>query len=120
MSRAVSHPIRPRLFCTLAVLAIAASAVAEPVWYDSGWHWRQQVAVAPLGNAGSLANYPALVQITNPANPLFGSAQANGQDIFFTDANGVKLDHEIELYTPAGELDAWVRIPQMPAAGTTL
>ena len=120
MNRALSHLIRPRLFCALAVLAIAASAVAEPVWYDSGWHWRQQVTVAPLGNATTLANYPALVQITNPANPLFANAQANGQDIFFTDANGIKLDHETESYSPAGELDAWVRIPQMPATGTTL
>jgi len=110
------------LLAATGILAICDSALADPAWYDTGWLWRQEVTVSPLGNSAGLSNFPLLVKLTAQGNPLFGTAQSSGHDIFFTDAAGTKLDHEIEYYSDAGakELDAWVRVPTVPAAGSTL
>lgn len=49
-------------------------------------------------------------------------AQAHGEDVFFTDSNGISvLDHEIESYDPAtGALRAWVRLPSLRGDGSTV
>jgi hypothetical protein len=109
----------------LLAIAIAGSAVpalAGPAWYDYGWSARQELTVPGLGNTAALSDFPFLVKITDPAHPLFTAAQAGGQDLFFTDANGTRLAHEIERYSMTGtrELDVWVRLPSLPASGTSL
>jgi len=110
------------LLAITAWLGFCDLAITAPAWYDSHWAYRQEVTVSGLGNSSTLADFPALVQISDQANPLFDRAQAGGLDVFFTDASGTRLDHEIEYYSSAGtkELDAWVRIPSLPSSGTTL
>jgi hypothetical protein len=68
-----------------------------------------------------LANFPFLVKIVDPANPLFVAAQAEGEDILFTDSDSMtKLDHEIEEYDGGGHvLYAWVRVPLLSSLNTT-
>lgn len=73
-------------------------------------------------NPGSdLVDFPVLVQITNLTNAIFGHAQADGDDILFTESNGTtKLSHEIDYYDrTTKELDAWVKVPSLSASDDT-
>lgn len=95
-------------------------------WLDiPGWGNRQMIIIdeSMIPDNGGLTDFPALVKITNQTNPLFDSALPNGDDILFTDMDGVnQLDHEIELYmdTVLKELYAWVRIPLLSSTSDTI
>lgn len=65
-------------------------------------------------------NFPLLLKLSDPLNPLFLNAQTDGDDIFFTIADGTRIDHEIVKYDAvAKEFFVWVRIPVLSAAGDT-
>ena len=88
------------------------------------WLRRKQITLlasqieAPGG--GALADFPALVSITDPQ--IAASALTTGQDIVFTAADGTTvLASEIELFTPAtGQLVAWVKVPSLSATTNTV
>ncbi len=106
----------------VACFLLLSSPLFADTWYDGAWRFRQEISVA-AADYGSVAvtDLPLLVSFTG-ANSLFSRAKSNGYDILFTDSNGTKLDHEIEVYTASGgsgTLTAWVRIPSLPASGTT-
>jgi hypothetical protein len=72
-----------------------------------------------------LTDFPVLVSITGDNDlktaPTGHVQSSSGYDIIFKDANGVKLDHEIEKYDgSAGTLVAWVRIPTLDYNGDTV
>lgn len=91
-------------------------------WYNSSWTNRKAITIDHTKVAGSSdhANFPVLVSITD--SDLLAQAQADGDDILFTAANGTtKLDHEIESYTSGtGALVAWVRIPTLDYDNNTV
>jgi MSHA biogenesis protein MshQ len=91
-------------------------------WYDSDWQFRQRIEISPNVTDVNHANFPYLVMIANPTNPLFSAAQANGGDILFTDSGGLsKLDHEIETYDGGNHvLYAWVRVPFLSSTNITV
>lgn len=84
-------------------------------WYDADWANRQEITIDSSITSSDLTDFPYLVRITDASNQVFGAAQADGDDILFTDASGlVKLDHEVEKFVATGgseELVMWVRIP---------
>jgi YD repeat-containing protein len=87
-------------------------------WY-SGWGYRKEIVIQAAAVSGAHSNFPALVRRAADAD-LAARAQDDGDDLVFTDANGVKLDHEIERFNGAtGELVAWVRIPTLSSAANT-
>ena len=90
-------------------------------WYDSRWQYRQKITISPSVTAASLANFPYLIEIVDPMNPLFTAAQAEGEDILFTDSDGMtKLDHEIENYDEGNHvIYAWVRVPFLSSMNST-
>jgi hypothetical protein len=95
----------------------------RPEWYNLAWKYRQWITLAPGLADSTLAGFPALIQITNQNNAVFGRAQADGRDIFFTDSTGTnKFSHQIEKYTNgvSKELEAWVQIPSLPTDGLGL
>lgn len=78
-----------------------------------------------VSNPGAdLIDFPVLVQITDQDNDIFGHAQEDGDDILFTEDDGItKLDHEIDWYNDDSgelELDAWVRVPSISASADTI
>ena len=84
-------------------------------WYNSSWLYRKAIIIDEAQVAGSSdhTSFPVLVSITD--TNLLAGAQADGDDILFTSADGqTKLDHEIESYNSGtGALVAWVRIPTL-------
>ncbi len=81
-------------------------------WWNHDWHYRKSITIDHTQVAEELIDFPLLVSLTD--SDLGAQAQANGDDIVFTDYLGVQLDHELEYYS-AGDLVAWVRIPLLPA-----
>ncbi|GBE04728.1 MAG TPA: DUF2341 domain-containing protein [Nitrospirae bacterium] len=97
--------------------------VRTPWLVDTSWGFRQRITISSAMVPSDQGDFPALIKITDQTNPLFGNALSNGDDILFTDVDGVnKSDHEIELYLDAGtmELDAWVRIPNLSSTSDTI
>ena len=109
-----------RLLMTLLLFALLQPAHAAG-WYDSNWTARQIVTISPALADSDLTGFPFLVSITDPTNDVFANAQATGNDILFTAADGTtKLSHEIEFYDPgAGLLYAWVRVPLLSSSADT-
>jgi hypothetical protein len=103
-------------FASIVVFA----AMAQADWYDSGWLYRQELVLNNSASTTSLSNVPVLVHLTG-SNFNFNSAQANGQDIRFTAADGsTLLNHEVESWDQAGqEAWVWVRVPQINAGSTS-
>ncbi|HDZ84527.1 MAG TPA: DUF2341 domain-containing protein, partial [Nitrospirae bacterium] len=102
--------------------AVMTITVRTP-WFGSQWGYRQQITISASMAPLDQTDFPALIQITDQNNPLFDNAQAGGDDILFTDLDGVnQLDHEIELYSSTGteELDAWVKIPDLSSTEDTI
>ena len=91
----------------------------EKVWLNANWNNRLFITIDHTKVAGTLNNFPVLVDITNESLAL--NAQTNGNDFVFTDDSGTVLHHEIELYTSStGHLIAWVNITDLSADEDTI
>ncbi len=88
-------------------------------WSNSGWSYRIAITINHATIAGSLTNFPLLINLTNSS--LSQYAQSSGNDILFTAGDGTnKLAHEIESYTSAsGALVAWVNVPFLSSTADT-
>ena len=86
-------------------------------WWSSSWSYRKQITVNHVDVAGNLANFPVLVStVMNP-----NKVQADGGDIVFTDSQGTKLNHEIEIYDNiTGTLVAWVNVTSVSSSADTI
>jgi Domain of unknown function (DUF4347)/Concanavalin A-like lectin/glucanases superfamily/Domain of unknown function (DUF2341) len=104
-------------------VAMLESSNVSLAWYDPAWLYRRQVTIDHTKVSGGVAltAFPMLLSLTSDAN-LAAHAQASGDDILFTSADGTtKLSHEIEGYTSAtGALIAWVKVPILSATVDTV
>jgi hypothetical protein len=111
--------------CFLGTKPLSAQAQE---WYSSDWHFRQEITIqsdhTDFGLTGNLTDFPMIIKITDGNNPLFGSAQPDGDDILFTASDGTtKLAHQIEHYDDtisSEQLDAWVRVPTFYSGSSTV
>ncbi len=110
----------------VATIAVAPANDAPTLasWYDASWAYRKPITIdhARVSGGTDLTDFPVLIDLSADAD-LAAGAQANGNDILFTSADGTtKLSHEIETYTSAtGALVAWVKVPSLWAhVDTTL
>ncbi len=90
-------------------------------WYRAEpWTRRIQLTVDAATVGSALTDQAVLVVVTDP--DLSTNAQADGSDLFFTDAGGSAVPHDIERWDAAtGTLAAWVRVPTLDdATDTTL
>jgi len=89
-------------------------------WYDCDWGYRKSITIDKAKVSGTQTGFPVLVSLDAATSGLNGKAQPSGNDILFTDINGLKLPHEIETYA-GGTLVAWVKVPSVSyAANTTI
>jgi len=79
-------------------------------WWNDEWSFRKEIIVNYEMVEGNHDNFPVLVKLDADID-LSAHAQADGDDIVFTDYFGNKLSHEIELYNSEdGDLVAWVNV----------
>ena len=87
--------------------------------FESSWPYRKSITIDHTKVSGDLTDFPVLVSLTADAD-LAARAQADGDDICFTAADGAtRLVHEIESYS-AGTLVAWVKVPSVSSATDTV
>ena len=106
---------------------ISVPAPSDIMWYNypsTGkcyWQYRKSITIDGSKVPATLSNFPVLVSLPSDGG-LSGSAQANGNDILFTNSAGTtKLDHEIESYTAStGALIAWVNVPTVTSGTNTV
>ncbi len=88
------------------------------------WQYRQNIAISSLMAPSDQTDFPVLIRITDPNNPVFANAQPDGDDILFTLSDMLtKLEHEIERFdnTPGSEdLVAWVRVTALSSLTDTI
>jgi hypothetical protein len=100
---------------------VTAVFVEAPLnWWDIAWEYRRTITIDHTKVSGELTDFPVLIEITDSS--LAEKAQPDGDDFVFTDANNVKLDHQIEYYnSTTGHLIAWVKVPYLsPTIDTVL
>ena len=86
---------------------------------NADWSYRNTITIYHTEVAGDLTDFPVLVDVTD--GDLQTNAQSDGDDIFFTDVNLNKLDHEIEKYDGlTGKLVAWVKVPSLSDSTDTI
>ncbi|MBU1045829.1 DUF2341 domain-containing protein, partial [Patescibacteria group bacterium] len=90
---------------------------AEADWFDDGWHYRRKLTFNNASSTENLANFPVLVSL-NSSRIDYSNTQDSGQDIRFTDPNGIILKYEIEEWNESGTSTVWVKIPQIDAGST--
>ena len=104
-------------------VALLESSNVSLAWYSPSWLYRKQITIDHTKVSGGvdLTDFPFLVNLGADAD-LAANAQANGNDILFTSADGTtKLSHEIETYTSAtGALIAWVNVPSLSVTVDTV
>ncbi len=89
-------------------------------WWNTKWNYRKEIVINYTKVATTLTNFPVLISIPDDKD-LALSTQFDGDDIVFTDKNGNKLNHEIELFTKStGRLIAWVNVPTLSSTSDTL
>ena len=80
--------------------------------------YRRKITITEQ-SGNDLTDYQVLIEL-NSTNFDFSHAQANGEDIRFTDANGNLLPYWIEEWDAVNEsAKVWVKVPSIPANGST-
>jgi hypothetical protein len=70
-------------------------------------------------DASVLTNFQVRVQLTT-SNFAYAGAKANGEDLrFSTDGVAADVPYWIESWNAAGESYVWLKVPSIPAAGST-
>ncbi|RZB28846.1 MAG: hypothetical protein AEth_01722 [Candidatus Argoarchaeum ethanivorans] len=108
-----------RILIIVGVLLIilAGTCAATSLSNSESGTWKYQQEIAIQENSGeTLHDYQVLVELSGSDFP--GDAQPDGDDIRFTDADGVNLGYWIEEFD-AGSKRAriWVNVPLIPANG---
>jgi len=86
----------------------------------SEYNYRKEITIDHNLVYEVLTDFPLLVNFGSD-NDLAIKAQNDGDDIFFEDFYGTKLNHEIEYFDGAtGELVAWVRLPRLDSDTDTV
>ncbi|NGY58018.1 DUF2341 domain-containing protein [Lentzea sp. NEAU-D13] len=89
-------------------------------WYNPSWQRRKPITIDHDLVGATLTNFPVKIMRSTDSD-LAGKAQSSGNDILFTNSDGTtKLNHQIQLYTPAtGALIAWVQVPTLSSTTDT-
>lgn len=99
------------IFCSIS---INFSLAEDPVWWDNGWGYREQIIIVNVGSS-VLNNFPAYVKV-----PYRAGMQKNYNDIRFTNAdNTLLLDYEIESYDTT-HANVWIRIPELTSPNVSI
>jgi hypothetical protein len=81
--------------------------------------YRKALTIDPANVDTDLTGFPVLIDLTDGDVATY--AQTSGDDLVFTDYNGLQLSHEIELYdSGTGHVIAWVRVPTVSSTAGTV
>jgi hypothetical protein len=88
-------------------------------WYDVAWHWRKPITISNAG--GVLAEYQVKVTINTQELISAGKMQSDGDDIRFTEADGVtEVPYWIESGIDTDSTVIWVKVPSIPSGDSSI
>lgn len=114
--------IKPTALTLVEAKAQGKLILLDP-WYNASWLYRKTITVDHTKLSGDLTNFPILVSLSTDANLGHPDhkAQADGDDILFTNSTGTKLDAELELFdTDTGQLICWVEVDSISSSTDTI
>lgn len=92
---------------------------ATPPWWDIAWSRRRAVTVDGSSVAEDLMSVPIRLRLDD-ARIDHAAVQDGGADLrFIDDATGAELAYEVERWDERGSSEIWLRIPLLPAEGTS-
>ncbi len=91
-------------------------------WWNPSWKYRKNIIIDNSKVDADLTDFPVLVSISSDSDLSDSSkCQVDGDDIVFTDVNGIQLSHEIEFFDDfTGELVAWINVTTLSSTTNTL
>ena len=96
---------------TFVVLAALASA---PLPLLAEGERSAEIGFAGYRGTETLADFPALVKLPDCVEGFaYADALSDGSDIYFTDAGGTVLSHEIDAWNASGKSFVWVKVPSL-------
>jgi len=120
---AISHKYYRRGFDAAVLRKIAllfGVSVLKLYWVVAGIQFNYRRPITITEESGNdLTDYQVLIELDS-TNFDFSKVRAGGEDIRFADAAGNLLDFWIEEWDAAAErARLWVKVPSIPAGGTT-
>jgi hypothetical protein len=104
------------------ITSIKPSFIPEvtPSWWDVRWEYRMRLWINNTWLGEDLVDFPVLVSLSGDCFN-FSKAKSNGDDIRFTDSDGITLlNYETETWNSTSRrADLWVSIPLIRRTGTT-
>jgi hypothetical protein len=89
-------------------------------WWNQEWSYRKEITIDHTKILSNLVNFPVLINL-NSDNILALHTQGDGDDLVFTTKNGVKMNHEIEMFnSTSGQLVAWVNVTNLSSTIDTV
>lgn len=85
-------------------------------WWDCEWSYRRGITIPAQDEA--LTAFPLRIALGNDF--AYANTAPDGADVRFTDAEGTLLPYEVEVWTPDGASELWVRVPAISADDDTV
>jgi hypothetical protein len=113
--RALVHAVGTLLFRFVPVIACLLMATAASAK-------EQRLVFAGYEGLSTLTDFQALVKLTEGQYGFSYAdfAAKDGSDLYFTDAAGNVLAHEIDRWDPSGPSFVWVRVPELKERDTAI
>ena len=113
MARSSKMTLKVIIVILMALLP-AQSLVAQ--WL-APWLYRSSITVSNSLSTG-LTDYQVKITL-NTSNFNFNFANSDGSDIRVTQSDGTLVPFWIESWTPGTAASIWVKVPSIPASGST-
>jgi len=112
--RVYNRALQPR-----EIALLYDSAPGGYAWMYHDWLYRKKLTIDSTKIDADLTDFPVAVTLSS-SNFTFARARGNGEDIRFTDKNGIPLNYEIEKWDSTGQSAVvWVKIPTVEEEGDT-
>jgi hypothetical protein len=85
----------------------------------SGWKYRQKITITNTTNE-ELTYYQVLITLDTSYLIQQGKMGSNCEDIRFTGEDGKIIDHYLESGCNSSQTKIWVKVPSIPASGSTI
>jgi len=88
-------------------------------WWDTNWQYRAPITIDNTANSNTLTDYQVKVVVDTASLIASGKMNSDCSDMRFADASDVALSYWIESGCNTTNTVVWVKVPSIPASGTT-
>ena len=98
-------------------LSVVDGALKASVTRRAGGAMSARITFTGYTGSDTLTDFPALIKLPGGVPGFaYADAAADGADIYFTDAAGNRIVHEIDTWNASGDSFVWVRVPTLADA----